>query len=175
MAEITIRIPDKAIKIAAVVVGAIVLALFAGQLWSSGVFRPHYELQVFVPKVDGPLVGSQVRLNGLPVGKVSKMQFDNQPSDPDRSIHVTLRIEKQYQSAIRTEATASLVRIGLGGERFVNIQAAREGDPIPPGGEIRFTPTYEPTAMEFMDFLGKRFACKGAEKTAPETKPRGTN
>jgi ABC-type transporter Mla subunit MlaD len=175
MAEITIRIPDKAIKIAAVVVGAIVLALFASQLWSSGFFRPHYDLQVFVPKVDGPLVGSQVRLNGLPVGKISTVQFENQPSDPDRSIRVTLRIEKQYQSAIRTEATARLERIGFGGERFVNIQAAREGEPIPPGGEIRFTPTYEPTAMEFMDFLGKRFGCKGAEKVTPETKPHAVN
>jgi len=171
MAEITIRIPDKALKIATVVVGAIVLAMFARQLWSSGFFRPHYELQVFVPKVDGPLVGNQVQLNGLPVGKVSKVQFEDHPSDPDRRIRVTLRIEKQYQSAIRTEATASLVRIGLGAERFVNIQAAREGEPIPPGGEIRFTPTYEPTAMEFMEFLGKRFGCKGAEKATPETKP----
>jgi len=108
MAEITIRIPDKAIKIAAVVVGAVVLAMFAGRQWSSGVFRPHYELQVFIPKVDGPLVGSQVRLNGLPVGKVSKVQFEDHPADPDRNIRVTLRIEKQYQSAIRTEATARL-------------------------------------------------------------------
>jgi ABC-type transporter Mla subunit MlaD len=175
MAEITIRIPDKAIKIAAVVAGAIVLCLFAAQLWSSGVFRPHYDLQVFVPKVDGPLVGNQVRLNGLPVGKVSKVQFEDHPSDPDRSIRVTLRIEKQYQSAIRTEATARLERIGFGGERLVSIQAAREGEPIAAGGEIQFTPTYEPTAIEFMDFLAKRFRCKDAEKTSSETKPHTTN
>jgi phospholipid/cholesterol/gamma-HCH transport system substrate-binding protein len=175
MAEVTIRIPDKAIKIAAVVVGAIVLALFAGQLWSSGFFRPHYELRVFVPKLDGPLVGNQVRLNGLPVGKVSKVQFEDHPSDPDRSIRVTSRIEKQYQGAIRTEATARLERMGLLGERFVSIQAAREGEPIPAGGEIQFTPTYEPTAMEVLNSLGKRFGCKDAEKTTPETKPHTTN
>ena len=175
MAEITIRIPDKAIKIAAVVVGAIVLALFAGRLWSSGVFRPHYELQVFIPKVDGPLVGSQVRLNGLPVGKVSKVQFEDHPADPDRSMRVTLRIEKQYQSAIGAEATARLETIGLMGDRFVSIQAARQGNPIPAGGEIQFRPTYEPTALEFMDLLGKRFGCKDAEKTSSETKPHAVN
>jgi ABC-type transporter Mla subunit MlaD len=175
MAEITIRIPDKAIKIAAVVVGAIVLALFAGRLWSSGVFRPHYELQVFIPKVDGPLVGSQVRLNGLPVGKVSNVQFEDHPADPDRNMRVTLRIEKQYQSAIRTEATARLERIGLMGERLVSIHAARQGDPIPAGGEIQFTPTYEPSPMEVIEFLGKRLGCKDAEKTTSETKPHATN
>ena len=175
MAEITIRIPDKAIKIAAVVAGAIALAFFVGQLWSSGVFRPHYEVQVFVPKVDGPLLGSQVRLNGLPAGKVSKVQFEDHPSDPDRNIRVTLRIEKQYQSAIRTEATARLERIGLGGQRFVNIQAAREVQPIASGGEIQFTPTYEPSPMEVIEFLGKRFGCKDAEKTSSETKPHATN
>jgi ABC-type transporter Mla subunit MlaD len=175
MAEITIRIPDKAIKIAAVFVGAIVLALFARQLWSSGFFRPHYELEVFVPKVDGPLVGNQVRLNGLPVGKVSKAQFEDHPSDPDRSLRMTLRIEKQYQSAIRTEATARLERIGATAGRIVNIQAAREGEPIPPGGEIRFTPTYEPSPMEVIEFLGKRLGCKDAEKATPEAKPHAAN
>jgi ABC-type transporter Mla subunit MlaD len=175
MAEITIRIPDKALKIAAVVVGAIALCLFARQLWSSGVFRPHYELQVFVPKVDGPLVGNQVRLNGLPVGKVSKVQFEDHPSDPDPSIRVTLRIEKQYQSAIRTEATARLERIGLSGERVVNIQAAREGEPIATGGEIQFTPTHEPSPMEVIEFFGKRFGCKDAEKPGSEAKPHAAN
>ena len=175
MAEITIRIPDKALKISAVVVGAIVLALFARQLWSSGFFRPHYELQVFVPKVDGPLVGSQVRLNGLPVGKVSKVEFEDHPSNPDRSIRVTLRIEKQYQSAIRTEATARLLTVGLGGERLLDIQAARGGEPIAAGGEIQFTPTHELTPMEFFELLGKRFGCKDAEKATPETKPHAAN
>jgi ABC-type transporter Mla subunit MlaD len=175
MAEITIRIPDKALKIAAVVGGAIILALFAGQLWSSGAFRFHYELRVFVPKVDGPPVGSQVRLNGLPVGEVSKVQFEDHPSDPDRSIRLTLRIEKQYQRAIRAESTARLERVGLTPGRIVDIQAAREGEPIPAGGEIQFRPTYEPTAMEFMDFLGKRFGCKDAEKATSETKPHATN
>jgi ABC-type transporter Mla subunit MlaD len=175
MAEITIRIPDKALKIAAVAVGAIILAVFAGQLWSSGFFRPHYELQVFVPKVDGPLVGgSQVRLNGLPVGKVSKVRFEDHPSYSDRSIRVTLRIDKQYQSAIRTEATARLERIGLLGERFVNIQAAREGEPIAAGGEIQFTPTYELTPMELINFLGERFGCR-SEKVTSEAKPRTAN
>jgi ABC-type transporter Mla subunit MlaD len=174
MAEITIRIPDKAIKIAAAVVGVIILAVFAGQLWSSGFFRPHYELQVFVPKVDGPLVGSQVRLNGLPVGKVSKVRFEDHPSYSDRSIRVTLRIEKQYQSAIRTEATARLERIGILGERFVNIQAAREGEPVAAGGEIQFTPTYELTPMELANFLGERFGC-WSEKVASEARPRTAN
>ena len=125
--------------------------------------------------MDGPLVGNQVRFNGLPVGKVSKVQFEDHPSDPDRSIRVTLRIEKQYQSAIRTEATARLERFGLAGERFVNIQAAREGEPIASDGEIRFTPTYEPSPMEVIEFLGKRFGCKDSEKTTAETKPHAAN
>ena len=119
-------------------------------------FRPHYELQVFVPKVDGPLVGSQVRLNGLPVGKVSKVEFEDHPSDPDRSIRVTLRIEKQYQSAIRTEATARLLtNRRSAASTLVDIQAAREGEPIAAGGEIHFTPTYEPSPMEFIELPRK--------------------
>jgi ABC-type transporter Mla subunit MlaD len=175
MAEITIRITDKAIKIAAAVMGAIVLALFVSQLWSSGAFRPHYQLQMFVPKADGLLAGNEVRLNGMPVGSVSKVELEDHPSDPDRRIRVTLRVEKQYQSAIRTEATARLERFGLLANRFVNIQAAQGGEPIASGGEIRFTPIYEPTPTEVIDFLGKRFGCKGEEKSTTENKPHTTN
>jgi ABC-type transporter Mla subunit MlaD len=175
MAEITIRITDKAIKIAAAVMGAMVLALFASGLWSSGAFRPHYQLQMFVPKADGLLAGNQVRLNGMPVGSVSKLELEDHRSDPDRSIRVTLRIEKRYQRAIRSDATASLVKIGLHSDRYVNIQASRTGEPIAPGGEIRFTPIYEPTPTEVIDFLGKRFGCKGEEKTTPENTPHSTN
>jgi phospholipid/cholesterol/gamma-HCH transport system substrate-binding protein len=173
MADITIRIPEKVIRIAVTVAAAIVLLLFAGQLWSSGAFRPHYQLQIFVPKADGLRAGNEVWLSGMRVGSVSKVEFEERPSDPDRSIRVTLRIEQRYQSRIRSDATASLLRIGFRPDRYVDIHASRTGEPIAAGGEIRVRPTYEPTAMEFIDAL-KRFNCKGDAKTPEDNQAQTT-
>jgi ABC-type transporter Mla subunit MlaD len=174
MADLIIRVPEKAVRIAAGFVVAIVLVLFVSYLSSAGAFRPHYQLQMFVPKADGLRAGNEVWLNGMHVGTISKVEFDDHSSDRDRSFRVTLRIEQQYQNRIRSDATASLVRIGLQSVRLVDIHASRTGEPIAAGGEIRVSPTYEPTAMEFIDALGKRFNCKGDPKTSPDNQAQTT-
>ena len=94
---------------------------------------------------------------------------------PIRSIRVTLRIEKQYQSAIRTEATARLERIGLGGERVVNIQAAREGEADRCGRGNPIQPTTRPSPMEASN--GRQaLRLQGQQKRLAylETKPRAS-
>ena len=174
VADIVIRIPEKAIRIAAALVGAVVLILFAGQLWSSGAFRPHYQVQMFVPKADGLQAGNEVLLSGMRVGSVGKVEFEDHPSDPERSIRVTLRIERRYQDWIRSDASASLARFGLLSDRYVEIHRSRTGDPIADGGEIRLRPTYEPTPMEFIDLLRNRSNCNDGAKNQPEVKPDTT-
>jgi ABC-type transporter Mla subunit MlaD len=175
VAEITIRITDKALKIAAAVVVGIVLVAAGSISWSSGAFRPRYELQMFVPEADGLRIGNQVRLNGMPVGSISKIKPAEHPQDASRGIQVTLRIEKQYQNWIVSDSTARLERVAILDGRIVNIQRAMSGQPIASGGEIRFTPTHEPTALEFIDALSKRFNCKGEENNPPQDKPHPTN
>jgi len=94
------------------------------------------------------------------VGNVSRPEFQEHSPDPDRNFRITVRTEKRYQDSIRSDGTARLGRMGIGPERYVDIQASRTREPIPAGGELRHTPTYEPTHMEFLEFLAKRFNCK---------------
>jgi len=50
MAEITIRISDKALRIVGVLLCLAVLVSVFFSLWSSGFFLPKYQLSVYVPE-----------------------------------------------------------------------------------------------------------------------------
>jgi len=65
MAEITIRISDKALKIAGITLGSLCLAWVVFHLWSSGSFLPKYRLRVYVPEAAGLAVGAPVVLDGI--------------------------------------------------------------------------------------------------------------
>lgn len=52
MAEITIRLSDKMLKISAAVVALILVSWTFLQLWESGVFRQKYHLQMYLSEAD---------------------------------------------------------------------------------------------------------------------------
>ena len=176
MAEITIRISDKALKIALAMLGAIFLIWGFTHLWSLGMFRPKYRIQMFVPEAEGVRVGASVRLEGMPVGSVSSVGLANNPADPTRRIEVVLRIEKRFQNMIRDDSTASLITGGPLGDRYISVQRGINGPTINSGGEIRFVPVKEATFTDFVGAIKKIADCQNEEKKSSENKsPSDTN
>ena len=170
MADLTIHIPDKTVRIAVIASLAILLLWGFSALWASGIFRPKYELQMFVPDSEGLRVGAPVLLSGMTVGSVSRVEPASSPADVNRSIMVTLRIEKRFHDSIRSESVAHLTKMGLLGEHFVNIQRGISGAPINSGGEIRFAPTKELTAADFINLIGKARDCPKEDNNSAESK-----
>jgi len=167
MAEITIRIPDKILKMLAIIAAVLMLTSVGSAIWKSDLLVPEYRLQMYVPESGGLAVGSQVRLNGMPIGTVDAVNPASAPAIPPRMVQVTLRVQRRYQDYIRSGSTASIGSVGLLGNHFVDIQRSSDGNPIQPGGEVTFKPTHEPTPKEFIDALGalgKRNGCSDAEK-----------
>ena len=155
MAEITIRVSDKVLKMAGAGLVAVILAWGMIQVKSSGLFEPKYEVRMFTPEASGIREGTPVRLDGLPVGKVSSVRLAGNSADPNRRIELTLRIEKRFQDSIRTESAASFLTEGLLGERFVEIQRGFSGQVIGPQGEIRALKETTISPMDFLDALAK--------------------
>jgi len=91
----------------------------------AGSLGPKYRLRVFLPEVDGLTVGAPVRVDGVEVGNVEKIGMAVlKPGDPmvkSRNIEVNMRIQKIYQSYIRTDSSAGLITEGLLGNRYVDI------------------------------------------------------
>jgi phospholipid/cholesterol/gamma-HCH transport system substrate-binding protein len=170
MAEITIRISDKVLKAALVVLGAIFLVWGFSHLWSSGAFHPKYKIQMFVPEAEGVRVGASVRLDGMPIGSVSSVELAHNSADSTRRIEVILRIEKRFQNMIRDDSTASLITGGLLGDRYINVQRGFTSPPISSGGEIRVVPVKETTFTDFVGAIKKIADCQNEEKNSSDSK-----
>jgi len=170
MAEITIRISDRALKVAGVVLGFLFLLWGSLHFWESGVFRAKYQIRLFVPEAKGLHVGAPVRLDGMPVGTVSTVELAPNSTDSNRRIEVALRIEKRFQNMLRQDSSAALLTEGLLGERFVNVQRGFTGSPINNGEEIRVVPVVEVTLTDFLDVLGKKVGCHNDGNSSPDTK-----
>ena len=77
--------------------------------------------------------GSQVRLGGMPVGRVKKVYF---PSDNASQIEVLLEVRQD--APIRDDSEAFITSIGLMGEYYVEITIGKPMSPLlPSGSELR--------------------------------------
>lgn len=171
MAEITIRISSKTLKVASFFLLAIALAWAAPRVWSSGFLHPKYELHVFVPEADGILPGSPVTLEGIPVGSVSSVSLATKAPDPNRRLDITLRIQKRFQNLIREDSSAELLTQGLLGQRFVAIQRGFSAPSLPPGGEIRAVPTKEFKLLDFESAVSRIANCVNQGPASEIKKP----
>ena len=170
MAEITIRISDRVLKVAGVVLSLLFLLWGFSQFWESGLFRAKYQIRLFVPEAKGLHVGAPVRLDGMQVGTVSTVELAPNSTDSNRRIEVALRIEKRFQNMIRQDSSAAVMIESLLGGRLVNIQRGFTGPPINAGEEIRVVPVVEVTFTDFLDVLAKKAGCQNEGNSSPDAK-----
>src|SRR6266851_9499235 len=108
-----------------VLAGAVLLAVVIFYVTGGGGWGPKYRLRAFLPEVDGLAMGAPVRVDGLEVGNVEKVAIavpkPGEPPSKDRNIEVDLRIQKSYQTYIRSDSSAGLITEGLLGNRYVDI------------------------------------------------------
>lgn len=114
-----------------VAVGAFVLAVLAGvfvaTLWLARVqFETEYK--TYETHVAGPVTGlgsgALVRLNGIEVGRVTRIELD--PKDP-QLVRLILLVRNTVE--IRTDAVASIETLGLTGVSYVEISGGTLGSP----------------------------------------------
>jgi len=125
------RTTEVLVGAAALILGAVFLVwAFTG----GGMFaREGYPVSARFSQVDGLAVGSEVRLAGIAVGEVRHLAYD-----PDaRQAVVTMSIRDGV--SIPQDTSASVVQIGVLGEKFVQLSPGGVPEPIPSGGEIRYT------------------------------------
>ena len=83
-------------------------------------------------KVDGLVEGSEVRLGGIKVGYVSRMELDDQfRAEVILKLNDSLPLPKDSSASIHTD--------GLFGYKFVVLEPGAESDYIESGGELNFT------------------------------------
>lgn len=108
------------------------IMLMAG---SRGLFRPTSEIFTYLNDSIAIAEGADVRLNGILIGKVSRVDLSGSP-DPGRVVRVTMDVNNEYLPAIPVDSQAGLAAQNLLGVKYMNIKKGASAQAIQAGGEL---------------------------------------
>ena len=120
------------------VMGAVVLLValaFVALAYTVGDLRSveGYPLIAKFDRVDGLVVGSDVRMSGIKVGTVVKQELD------PKTYLAVVTINVKPEVKLPRDSSAQIASDGLLGDKYLSVQAGAEEDMLKPGHEIEHT------------------------------------
>ncbi len=119
-----------------------------------------YQLKARFDRVDGLVVGSDVRMSGIKIGTVSSQRLDTDTFMAE----VTLSIDSEI--AIPDDSSAKITTDGLLGDTYISLEAGGSFDTLEDGGEIEYTQG----SIDLMGLIGQAIFSVGGggeEKADP--------
>lgn len=116
-----------------------------------------YGIQAGFSDVSGISLGTDVRLNGVKIGSVSKIELN--PTNYRAEIDFTVRNDIKLAS----DSIAKIASSGLLGDKYVAIIPGVEDDTLENGGKI----TQTETSLSLEDMLGKFIFSASTPKSDP--------
>jgi phospholipid/cholesterol/gamma-HCH transport system substrate-binding protein len=98
---------------------------------ASGFAWQRYEIKTTFANVQGLKAGAIVRIAGVEVGKVTKVELSG------AGVEVRLSIKEENQSRVTTDSQASIGAMSLLGEPLIDVSAATTGTPLKDGDTIK--------------------------------------
>ena len=80
--------------------------------------------------------GANVRLNGILIGGVDKVELSGQ-TEPTRIVRVTMSIDKTFLPSIPTDSQAMIAAENVLGSKYINIKRGVGADTIKPNTEVK--------------------------------------
>ena len=124
----------------------------------------HYPLRASFTSIGQLRLQAPVRIGGVTVGRVSKLELDPKTFNAV----VTLDIDSRYQ--LPADTSAGIYTSGLLGESYVGLQPGGDTENLKPGEQIAYT---QP-AVDLIQLAVKYMFCVGTATSAPATSPTPT-
>lgn len=106
---------------------------------TSGMFTPKITLRSYFDNAGGLRVGAPVRLEGVDIGNILKIQIvKDKPLTP---VEVTMKVSSKFDYALRKDSLTLLAQTGFLGETYVDIASAQAKGPAAENGDILATNT----------------------------------
>jgi phospholipid/cholesterol/gamma-HCH transport system substrate-binding protein len=107
---------------------ALLVAIGRERRWGEA----HFQVDVVAPRADGLQEGMEVRLSGMPIGRVESLSLRN-----DAQVAATLQINERYRPLLGPRSRAQSGQVGLVGQTFVRLTpdprpSGRPSSPLPP-------------------------------------------
>ena len=122
-------------------VAIVMIVLFSYFLGAFNPFSNSHELQVAYNFAGGVEVGSPVRVMGIKVGKVKKIEFDPNLTMPDGEevkLKIRISVDKSAWGTVRSDSKFFINLAGVIGEKFIEITPGSQSMPtLEPGALVR--------------------------------------
>lgn len=96
--------------------------------------RPRYELRALMSDVNGLKPGAPVRVGGVEVGTVTRVDFGGERARG--MVEVAMRLDTRVKDRVTSESLATLGSLGLLGEKAVDIASSSRGTPLEDQGYV---------------------------------------
>jgi phospholipid/cholesterol/gamma-HCH transport system substrate-binding protein len=131
----------------AVLGGCVLVAALGFFLFRAKDLSPGYvQLRTYLDDAAGLMDGTQVRLNGIPIGYLDGQKLTNS-RDPNRKIEFDLKVKERYLREIPVDSVVGLASDNLLGDQFVGIRRGRSPQHVQAGAELGNTQTQDITRM----------------------------
>ena len=135
-------------KVAITVLSGCVLAAALGVfLFRVKDLSPGYvPLRTFLDDAAGLMDGTQVRLDGIPIGYLDAQKLTNS-RDPNRKVEFDLKVQERYLREIPVDSLAGLASDNLLGDQYIGIRRGKSAQHIQADAELAATQTQDITRM----------------------------
>jgi phospholipid/cholesterol/gamma-HCH transport system substrate-binding protein len=132
---------------------------------TAGFFTPRLTLKSYFDNAQGLRDGAPVRLSGVDIGNVTRIQIVPDKDKLLTPVEVTMKVSTKYNYALRRDSMTSLDTAGVLGETYLDIESAQavgppaqEGDTLPTVVHPDFNQVVRASqsTLENMDALLKR-------------------
>jgi phospholipid/cholesterol/gamma-HCH transport system substrate-binding protein len=116
--------------------GFIILFVLVFLLTSSkGLFTRNVTLRTYRDDASGLGEGAPVRLNGIPIGYLDKVQLTGS-RDPLRAVEFDMTVKRIFLPDIPVDSLAGIAASNLLGDKFINITKGHSPNHVQPGSEV---------------------------------------
>jgi phospholipid/cholesterol/gamma-HCH transport system substrate-binding protein len=146
MAELEIKpTPRQRLRVLSILLIAIAFSLFLMYLLVGGgsdLIASRTDLTTYMPDAGGLSLQSQVRLSGIRIGTVDKIELSG-ILDPRRAVRVEMRVLTRYLRSIPEDSQTDITADTLVGYAFVDIAEGKSPVPIKQDGVLLSEPVKE--------------------------------
>ena len=149
-----------------VLAGSLILAILILLMTSTGgMFTHKIILKSYFDNASGIQPGAVVRLQGVDIGSVSKVQVVSDPNHRLTPVEITMKVSTKYHRNIRRDSVTTLATAGVLGATYIDIDSAVAKGPQAESGDVlqtRETPQIEDvvrasqSTLQNLDALEKR-------------------
>jgi len=124
---------------------------------SKGLFHTTVLLRTYMDDASGITEGTPVRLNGILVGTLDKVQLTDS-KDPKRTVEFVMQVRNEFLSQIPEDSVVGIAASNLLGDKYLNITKGLSSRPAKDGSELKSLQSQDiPELMAQMSGLLKSF------------------